>query len=121
MSEIDGTGYLVRYDAMVSAIVACHEVDELKHLHDKALALELYAKQAKNLEAERQARDVRLRAEKALPEPPPEPPEYAAALESAEISTQSASRYKALADIPAEFFESIVGEVNQVPHGSMLP
>lgn len=57
-------GALVRYDAMCTAIAECHSVDEVKDLRDKAMALELYAKQARNTDAERKASEVRLRAER---------------------------------------------------------
>lgn len=49
---------------MRNAIAVCHSVDEIKDLHDKALALELYTRQARDLEAERKASDIRLRAER---------------------------------------------------------
>ena len=55
---------LVQYDAMIRAIDVCHKVDELKELHNKALALELYAKVAMNIDAERKAAEIRLRAER---------------------------------------------------------
>jgi hypothetical protein len=55
---------LVRYDAMCRAIDAAYEVDEVKDIRDKALAIEVYAKQAKNTEAERRACEIRLRAER---------------------------------------------------------
>lgn len=55
---------LVRYDAMVIAIAECHQVDEVKDLRDKAKALEVYAKQARNLDAEHKAAEVRIRAER---------------------------------------------------------
>jgi hypothetical protein len=55
---------LVRYDAMCRAIDAAYEVDEVKEIRDKALAIEVYAKQAKNTEAERRACEIRLRAER---------------------------------------------------------
>jgi hypothetical protein len=55
---------LVRYDAMCRAIADAYEVDEVKDLRDKALAIEVYARQAKNVEAERQACEIRLRAER---------------------------------------------------------
>jgi hypothetical protein len=54
---------LARYDAMVYAIAECHRVDEVKEIHDKARALEVYAKQAMNVDAERKATEVRIRAE----------------------------------------------------------
>jgi hypothetical protein len=55
---------LVRYDAMCRAISACVSVDEVKDIRDKARALEVYAQQARNLEAERKAVEVRIRAER---------------------------------------------------------
>lgn len=61
---MNATAQLVRYDAMIHAITECHRVDEVKDLRDKAMALEMYARQAKNKDAERKASDVRLRAER---------------------------------------------------------
>jgi hypothetical protein len=55
---------LVRYDAMCNAIAECERVDEVKQIRDKARALEIYAQQLKNTDAERKAANVRLRAER---------------------------------------------------------
>lgn len=55
---------LVRYEAMCRAIDQAYEVDEVKDIHDTALAIEIYARQAKNYEAERRACEIRLRAER---------------------------------------------------------
>jgi hypothetical protein len=55
---------LVRYDAMCRAIAEAHAIDEVKDIRDKARAIELYARQAQNTEAEERARAIRLRAER---------------------------------------------------------
>ena len=55
---------LVRYDAMCRAIQSCEEYDEVKEIRDRAVALEVYAAQAMNMEAERSARVIRIRAER---------------------------------------------------------
>ena len=55
---------LIRYDAMIHAIVKAHAIDEVKDIRDKALALEKYAQQALNTDAERKAIEIRLRAER---------------------------------------------------------
>ena len=55
---------LVRYDAMCRAIDEAHRVDEVKDIRDRALALEYYNRQAQNTDAELQACQIRLRAER---------------------------------------------------------
>lgn len=58
------SAYLIRYDAMCRAIDAAFEVDEVKDIRDKARAFEVYSRQARNIEAERRACEIRLRAER---------------------------------------------------------
>lgn len=55
---------IVKYDAMCRAIDAAYQVDEVKHIRDQAIALEIYARQARNIEAERRACEIRIRAER---------------------------------------------------------
>jgi hypothetical protein len=55
---------LVKYNAMCRAIVAAHRIDEVKHIRNVAMAVQCYARQAKNLEAEQQAIEIRIRAER---------------------------------------------------------
>ena len=55
---------LIIYDKMILAINECYKVDEVKDLRDKAIALEEYARQACNTEAERKAAEIRIRAER---------------------------------------------------------
>src|SRR5260363_66434 len=59
---------LVRYEAMCKAIAECHRVDEVKELPHKARALEVYAQQARNTEAEDKAREIRSRAQRRMGE-----------------------------------------------------
>jgi hypothetical protein len=55
---------LIRYDAMCQAISEAYKVDEAKGIRDKAIAVEVYARQAKNTVAERMACEIRIRAER---------------------------------------------------------
>lgn len=125
---------LARYDSMCRAIAECHSVDEVKDLHDKARALEIYAKQAMNVEAERKATEIRLRAERRAGElmaalrriPPqkanpngrsgnespattagdsPDKSEYREAIETAGITERTAQRWQGLAAVPEPVFE----------------
>lgn len=56
------------YERMCSAIAECVRVDEAKDIRDKSLALEAYYRQARNLDAEREAANVRFRAERRVGE-----------------------------------------------------
>src|SRR4051794_10269517 len=49
---------------MCRAIADAHAVDEVKDIPDKALAIEVYARQAQNTDAEMWACQIRLRAER---------------------------------------------------------
>jgi hypothetical protein len=57
-------GELIRYDAMCQAIATAYQVDEVKDIRDRAIALEHYSRLAHNVEAERQCCEIRLRAER---------------------------------------------------------
>jgi hypothetical protein len=124
---------LVVYDRMCSAIAECHRVDEVKELHNKARALEIYAKQAQNLDAEQRAREIRLRAERrtgellkelaratpaqagstgghakagrVAPASVAAASPYREALQQAQIPERTAQRYQTLAAVPAPAFE----------------
>jgi hypothetical protein len=58
----DPMSKLILYDAMCAAINRAYQIDEAKDIRDKALAIEVYAHQAKNKEAEQKAEKIRLRA-----------------------------------------------------------
>lgn len=123
---------LVLHNAMRLAIDNCHKVDELADLHNKALALELYAKQARDTDAERKACEIRLRAERKAgdlfkdmartpasesgaagaiaqgkqgPATVAGPSEYRTALESSGVTERTAQRWQELASVPVEQFE----------------
>ena len=124
---------LIRYDAIVLAIAECHQVDEVKDLRDKAMALEMYYKQARNTEAERKAADICLRAERragellsdlarATPQTAVKSSAtvagdtaYREALEKSNIHPRTATRYQQLANIPAEDFEKALADPASKP------
>jgi hypothetical protein len=119
---------LIRYDAMCQAIAEAYRVDEVKDIRDKAMAFALYAKQANNHEAELQAVQIRVRAERRAGELSKELPrgagnQYASphgaekqkVLENAGISTQQASEWERLAEVPRDEFEARLQTSDALP------
>jgi hypothetical protein len=122
---------LVRYDAMCRAIEQAYRIDEVKDIHDKAMALEAYARQAKNVEAERHASGIRLRAErkagqllKAMAKAKqretggkPKRSHRATVKKLADlgVSKTQSSRWQHLADVPEEKFEQALADRTEKP------
>jgi hypothetical protein len=109
--------------ALRVAIRAAHSVDEAKDIRDKAAALEAYARQANDMELERQVHDIRVRAERRAGEisaqlpkaqghrsdiTSPAPRAKSDVLEKAGISSQPAFEWEKLAEVPEEEFEAEV-------------
>jgi len=122
---------LALYDNMRRAIAAAFKVDEVKDIHDKARAIEIYSRQAKNHKNERRAKNIRLRAERRCGELLREMKkakgtilsgrtadgsvrrshdETAETLSDHGISKSQSSRWQKLADVPEAEFEA-------APHG----
>lgn len=62
------TTALTKYDAACRAIAAARTTDEAAEIRNRAVALKVYARQAKNIQLERDAIAVRLRAERRIGE-----------------------------------------------------
>ena len=125
---------LVRYDAMCKAIAACHTVDEVKEIRDKARALEVYAQQALNTEAEHKAAEIRIRAERKAGEMLREMKlngsrqnhgrprtgksskrSDAPTISNLGISKDQSSQWQRLAEIPEDEFEEAVSKPGPKP------
>ena len=128
---------LVLYDKMRQAIEQCANVDEVKEVRSKAIALALYRRQAGDREAEKKFAAIRIRAERRIGELLREmrqtgerakagdrgPSEGRGARPSVETQTLSdlnitkdeSSKFQQLAAIPQEKFERAIAQAEQVP------
>lgn len=110
---------LVKYEAARHALSEARTVDEVKDVADKAEALRLYARQAKDPELEMWAAEIRVRATRKLGEISADleriENQYARpsggtgkreALKAAGVGKSAANRAEQIASIPEEEFES---------------
>jgi hypothetical protein len=124
---------LVLYDEMLRAITKCHRTDEISQIRAQAKALEILAKQAKNIEAERRLAEIRIRAERqwgkmyreqekaqGAREPgthrgtTPLPEDSASTLESLGISYKQSSTWQKLADVSDKQFETALNKASSM-------
>lgn len=123
---------LVRYDSMCRAIDAAYAVDEVKPIRDEAIALETYARQAHNVEAERKACEIRLRAERkagelsAKLEKRQGPPRNKVSphhgkntkietLSKAGVTPRQTEQWEKLAAVPQQDFEAALADKTTMP------
>jgi hypothetical protein len=130
------------YEQMRQAIAECARVDDVKHILDKAAAIEEYARRAGNFEPERQAAEIRIRCERRAGEllrnlsrattPNPlglggkagkfvtsseltQQSSYGEALSQNGLSRQTANTYQKLAAVTAETFEAALASPGKKP------
>jgi hypothetical protein len=116
---------LAKYDAARHALAEAHAVDEVKDIRDKAVAMQAYAKQAKDTDLIAKATDIRMRAERRCGELLREMAErgerqgdgkpkrshgatVSPKLSDLGVSKTQSSRWQALAALPLDKFEQRV-------------
>jgi hypothetical protein len=123
------------YRAMLLAVSEAKAVEPVREIHNRARAIEIYARQARDTSAERDAVEIRIRAERKMGElleamqrsnksdagaqggfakastsndVKCQKSEYARALEDNQITPQSAIRYRQLHRVPPGAFERAI-------------
>jgi hypothetical protein len=118
---------LTKYDAARRALAAAHRIDEVKTIHDKALALRVYALQARDRVLVDQATEIRLRAERRAGELLREMADRGeravrknmksqpatSTLSDLGINKSQSSRWQKLAAIADDAFEDVVDRAKQ--------
>jgi hypothetical protein len=128
------TNRLALYDKARTALAAVKRVDEAKAIRDKAVAMQVYAKQAKDRALIEDATDIRMRAERRAGELLAEMQKNKGAvagktgrkgqpvldakpkLSDFGVSKTQSSQWQALAALPQDKFESVVAEARIKMH-----
>jgi len=131
---------LVRYEAAKQAIAEYKTVDEVKDFRNKALAIEAYAKQANDLDLERDAAIARVRAERKCGELLSEmekakgnqntgefggrnerpPKEETKTLAEMGVTKDQSSKWQQLARVPDKEFEEAINLPGTIPSANHL-
>jgi hypothetical protein len=126
MGDTEAMSNLIKYEAACRALAACKAVDEVKNLLDKAEAMRLYGRMARDKTLEMDAAEIRMRAERRLGQmladqkasagfAKPGPKSVVAddripTLSDVGISKDLSSRAQKMAAVPEAEFEAEVGE-----------
>jgi N6-adenosine-specific RNA methylase IME4 len=122
---------LVKYDAARHALAEAHRVDEVKSIRDKAVAMQTYARQAKDSSLITQATEIRMRAERRAGELLIEMAErderprgrkkesHVATLSDLGVTKTQSSRWQALAGLDSEGFEDSVRRASTTAYDRM--
>lgn len=132
---------LVKYEAAKQAISEYKTIDEVKDFRNKALAIEAYAKQANDLDLERDAAIARVRAERkcgellsetekakgqlkqgnSLPQSQPTTTgDKPKTLAEMGVTKDQSSKWQQLARVPDKEFEEAVNLPGAIPNTSQL-
>lgn len=112
---------LVRYEAARTALMEAKSIDEVKDIRDKAEAMRAYAKQAKDLDMQNWAAEIRIRAERKLGEMLPTVISHGGDRKSSGhdgnlklsdigVHPKLSSRAQAIAAVPEEDFEKAINK-----------
>lgn len=128
---------LVRYEAAKQAIAEYKTVDEVKDFRNKALAIEAYARQANDLDLERDAAIARVRAERKCGEllsetekakggeqyhqsPSTTSVQPAKTLAEMGVTKDQSSKWQQLARVPDKEFEEAINLPGTIPSANHL-